>query len=879
MRRTTLREVKMLRMLRQSNIVELKEAFRRKGKLYLVFEYVEKTLLEVLEARRGGLNPEEVRQYIYQLVQAVNWIHSHDAVHRDIKPENLLISSGAPGSSVGQLKLCDFGFARQLPANPADVSITDYVSTRWYRSPELLLGSSHYSKEVDIWAIGCIMAELSTGQPLFPGDSDVDQLYIVQKMLGPLCRQHDILFLTNSRFAGLTFPDMSHPMTLDAKFHSALPADALDFLKGTLAMNPSQRLTCLQCLDHPYLADLARKDPRWQAQRKQLQASVAAAAGAATGSIRCDSSTSSATHVDDSACSSGPTTADARPGSLPSAVSPGSGQQQGGAFNKQGPAAAGVPRLQLGQQPGIKAFPASNLGGTTSTSQSTTVTPRSSVGHVAGGPASKQRQQQQQHVRLQSLGSSKHLAAPKAQPVIKKQPSKGHTSQAAAGNAGSRGMPSLSLGPAKPGQLQVETTPRGRAPAAAASPAAAFGAPITRAKAASMAAVSQAYGQPAPHGAAAAAAAAAAAGGPGAGDVDMGEADSPATSRRRKRLASGGAGGATSLRNGSRQGEAEAEEQQTAQQGPRSPMITLPPAAGSGAAAGVRRQQGGPVSSQQQWGGGPGRHAGGYGPSRMEVDVCTDVGSKNSSRPQSPLTRSSATGGTSPYGLTAPVWRDASCDAGPAQHQPQGLKPAPGGSSRWGAGLGVSGGMGSPQAASPGGSRGPVKGSAWGQAAAEGGSGHMLQHGSFGVAATAIGSSWSDDAATAAGATLGLQAGLAAGPGSSISTRSSLAASALPVFADALSGLQAHGGGHAPVSSSLASGGLYGRGSMVGPQAGGVGSSGSAGPGSRYPAAPGLQLEEARASLAAAAGGHQQQQQQQQYSPSHQPYLHQHLYH
>jgi cyclin-dependent kinase-like len=87
-------------------------------------------------------------------------------VHRDIKPENLLIST-TPGS-VGKLKLCDFGFARALPTNK-DVSITDYVSTRWYRAPELLLGSTHYGKEVDVWAVGCIMAELVDGQPLFPG--------------------------------------------------------------------------------------------------------------------------------------------------------------------------------------------------------------------------------------------------------------------------------------------------------------------------------------------------------------------------------------------------------------------------------------------------------------------------------------------------------------------------------------------------------------------------------------------------------------------------------------------------------------------------------------------------------------------------------------
>ncbi|KAI8464500.1 MAG: flagellar associated protein [Monoraphidium minutum] len=234
-RKTTLREVKMLRMLRQENIVDLKEAFRRKRKLYLVFEYIEHTLLQVLEASPGGLPPEAVRRYIWQLVRALRWCHGHGVVHRDIKPENLLIKpaqggGGAPGA-VGQLKLCDFGFARVLPPSPGDASITDYVSTRWYRAPELLLGSSHYSKEVDVWAVGCIMAELSDGAALFPGDSDIDQLYIVQRMLGPLCRAHDILFLKSSRFAGVKFPDMGAPETLERHFGAALPPATLSFLK------------------------------------------------------------------------------------------------------------------------------------------------------------------------------------------------------------------------------------------------------------------------------------------------------------------------------------------------------------------------------------------------------------------------------------------------------------------------------------------------------------------------------------------------------------------------------------------------------------------------------------------------------------------------
>ncbi|KAJ9523397.1 hypothetical protein QJQ45_005300 [Haematococcus lacustris] len=259
-RKTTLREVKMLRALRQENIVNLKEAFRRKQKLYLVFEYVERNLLEVLEEHPGGLGLEQVRQYIHQLVKAVAWCHQHGIVHRDIKPENLLISTGASSNSstssaVGRLKLCDFGFARQLPSNK-DADITDYVSTRWYRAPELLLGSTRYGKEVDLWAIGCIMSELVDGQPLFPGESDIDQLYIIQRLLGGLTEEQHALFLRNPRFAGLKFPDMTRPETLDRKYAAKLPPDALAVIQGLLAMQPSARLTCSQCLAHPFFAGL-----------------------------------------------------------------------------------------------------------------------------------------------------------------------------------------------------------------------------------------------------------------------------------------------------------------------------------------------------------------------------------------------------------------------------------------------------------------------------------------------------------------------------------------------------------------------------------------------------------------------------------------------
>lgn len=257
-RKTTLREVKMLRNLRQENIVFLKEAFRRKTKLFLVFEYMEKNLLEVLEDNPRGLQPEQVRGYIYQLVKAVNFCHQNSVVHRDIKPENLLVNpaNSKSGNKTGQLKLCDFGFARTM----ASKDLTDYVSTRWYRAPELLIGSTTYGKGVDQWAIGCIMGELIDGQPLFPGESDIDQLYIIQKIIGCITSQQQKDFLRNPRYSGLKFPEISNPQGLRKRYGNKIDEDSLDFMTKLLKMNPAERLTGEQCLQHPYFAKMIPVD-------------------------------------------------------------------------------------------------------------------------------------------------------------------------------------------------------------------------------------------------------------------------------------------------------------------------------------------------------------------------------------------------------------------------------------------------------------------------------------------------------------------------------------------------------------------------------------------------------------------------------------------
>lgn len=255
-RKTTLREVKMLRFLKHDNIVTLKEAFRRKGRLYLVFEYMEKNLLEVLEDKPNGIENELVRRYIFQLCCAIHYCHANNVVHRDIKPENLLVSASAGEHT---LRLCDFGFARLLAGGSAgNNDMTEYVATRWYRAPELLLGDTKYSKSVDIWAIGCIMGELVDGQPVFPGESEIDQLYLIQKVLGSLPKRHMELFATNPRFSGMKMPELKHPETLYRKFSGRLSKKGICFLEATIQLSPDDRLSSEECLNHPYFEGLSQ---------------------------------------------------------------------------------------------------------------------------------------------------------------------------------------------------------------------------------------------------------------------------------------------------------------------------------------------------------------------------------------------------------------------------------------------------------------------------------------------------------------------------------------------------------------------------------------------------------------------------------------------
>ncbi|KAM9228389.1 serine/threonine-protein kinase MAK [Leptosomus discolor] len=236
-----LREVKSLKKLNHANVIKLKEVIRENDHLYFVFEYMKENLYQLMKDRNKLFPESVIRNMMYQILQGLAFIHKHGFFHRDMKPENLLCI----GPEL--VKIADFGLARELRSQPP---YTDYVSTRWYRAPEVLLRSSIYSSPIDMWAVGSIMAELYTLRPLFPGTSEVDEIFKICQVLGTPKKSdwpegYHLASAMNFRFPQCV------PISLKTLIPNA-SNEAIQLMSDTLNWNPKKRPTASQALKYPY---------------------------------------------------------------------------------------------------------------------------------------------------------------------------------------------------------------------------------------------------------------------------------------------------------------------------------------------------------------------------------------------------------------------------------------------------------------------------------------------------------------------------------------------------------------------------------------------------------------------------------------------------
>jgi len=252
-----LREINSLRKLIHPNIVKLKEVIRENDELYMVFEHMEGNLYELMKGRVKSFPESKIRNIMFQTIQALHHVHKGGYFHRDMKPENLLYS----GDTV---KLADFGLAREIRARPP---FTDYVSTRWYRAPEVLLRSSIYNSPLDLWACGGIMAELYTLRPLFPGASESDQLFKICSVLGTPSQSQWADGYKLASAIGFRFPQF-----VPTRLETLIPQsneDGINIMKNMLEWDPNKRMSTGKVLQHPYFQAGAMPDSAAQQVAQQ----------------------------------------------------------------------------------------------------------------------------------------------------------------------------------------------------------------------------------------------------------------------------------------------------------------------------------------------------------------------------------------------------------------------------------------------------------------------------------------------------------------------------------------------------------------------------------------------------------------------------------
>ncbi|KAG7361322.1 serine/threonine protein kinase [Nitzschia inconspicua] len=255
-----LREIKLLKHMKHENIVGIVDMMPPTARyledfhdVYIVADLMETDLHRIIYSKQK-LSMDHVQYFIYQVLRGLKYIHSADVIHRDLKPSNLLVNSNC------DLKICDFGLARGINEAHAEgrggtMLLTEYVVTRWYRAPEIMLACHEYSKPIDLWSVGCIFAELIQRKPYFPGDDYIDQLTIISEKLGKLS-EPELDFVTSDKAKRFMRKLPNKAVTpLNAQFPTAKP-DALDLMRNMLQIHPRKRINVENALAHPFLAPL-----------------------------------------------------------------------------------------------------------------------------------------------------------------------------------------------------------------------------------------------------------------------------------------------------------------------------------------------------------------------------------------------------------------------------------------------------------------------------------------------------------------------------------------------------------------------------------------------------------------------------------------------
>jgi len=246
----TLREIKILTRFDHENIIDIRDIIRaptidQMKDVYIVQCLMDSDLYKLLKTQR--LSNDHICYFLYQILRGLKYIHSANVLHRDLKPSNLLLNTTC------DLKICDFGLARVAdPDHDHTGFLTEYVATRWYRAPEIMLNSRGYTKSIDIWSVGCILSEMLSNRPIFPGRHYLDQLNHILGILGSPSND-DLNSIINEKARRYLRSLSFKPKVPWTRLYPNAHPQALDLLERMLTFNPNNRITVEDALAHPYL--------------------------------------------------------------------------------------------------------------------------------------------------------------------------------------------------------------------------------------------------------------------------------------------------------------------------------------------------------------------------------------------------------------------------------------------------------------------------------------------------------------------------------------------------------------------------------------------------------------------------------------------------